>query len=169
VFQPPCTVGLRARTHQFSTLRTKTIMAEAREERMQAALAEIEHIIKPNYSAIAEKHNIHRTTLSRRHQLKTRDLHTFRSQSKQLLSDAEEEVLVNYLNTLATRGLFATTRILVNIVEERLGRQISHTWASGFIGRHSDVLKSVYLKGFDTTRFASESVANTQVFFDNVS
>ena len=113
-------------------------MTDDREERIQAALAECDQNLKPNYTEIAEKHNIHRTTLSRRHQKKTRDLRTFRSQSKQLLSDAEEEVLVEYLNQLASRGLFATTRILINIVQERLGREINHNWPSGFVSRHSD-------------------------------
>src|ERR1700677_2022204 len=87
----------------------QSIMTDDREERIQAALAECDQNLKPNYTEIAEKHNIDRTTLSRRHQKKTRDLRTFRSQSKQLLSDAEEEVLVKYLNQLASRGLFATT------------------------------------------------------------
>ena len=96
-------------------------MADDREERMQAALAECDQKKKPNYAAISEKHKVHRSTLSRRHRKKTRDLRTFRSQSKQLLSDAKEEVLVEYLNLLASRGLFATTRIFINIVQERLG------------------------------------------------
>jgi hypothetical protein len=144
-------------------------MAEDREAQIQAALAEADQKIKPNYAAIADKYGIHRSTLSRRHRLKTRDPRTFRSESKQLLSDAEEAILVDYLNHLASYGLFATTRILINIVEERLGREISHNWPSGFVARHKDKLKSIYLKGFDRSRFASESVANLTVFFENVS
>ena len=73
-------------------------MAAEREERIQAALAEIDQKKPLNYAEIASKHGIHPTTLSRRHKKKTRDLRTFRSESKQLLSDAEEEVLVDYLN-----------------------------------------------------------------------
>jgi hypothetical protein len=49
-------------------------MADDTEERIQAALADCDQKKKPNYTEIAEKHNIHRTTLSRRHQKKTRDL-----------------------------------------------------------------------------------------------
>jgi len=42
-------------------------MAADREARIQAALDEIDHVEKPNYTQVAESHNIHRTTLSRRH------------------------------------------------------------------------------------------------------
>ena len=161
--KPPCTPTSILDPH------FQSIMADDREERIQAALAEIGLKKQLNYAEIASKHRIHPTTLSRRHKKKTRDLRTFRSESKQLLSNNEEEVLVEYLNRLARYGLFATTRILINIVQERLGREISHNWPSGFVSRHSDQLKSTYLKGFDTTRFASESMANLTVFFENVS
>jgi hypothetical protein len=97
-------------------------MTAEREARVQATLAEIDYIKKLNYAKVAEKHKIHYTTLSRCYQKKTRDLDTFRLESKQLLSNTKEEVLINYLNQLADYGLFATSRIVINIIEERLGR-----------------------------------------------
>ena len=59
--KPPCTPTPKFRPH------LQSLMADAKEERIQAALAECDQKKKPNYAEISSKYNIHRTTLSRRH------------------------------------------------------------------------------------------------------
>jgi transposase len=140
-----------------------------REERMQAALAEIKQSSTLNYTELALKHNIHRTTLSRRHRGLTRSHHDFQSESKQLLTTTQEDLLVKEIYTLGLQGLHPTTKIIQNIVEEQVGHKISRGWAPRFVHRHKHKLKNVYLHGFDKNRFKSECVSNIQVFYQRVS
>ncbi len=51
------------------------------EDQIQAALAELDSSDTINYTQVAKKHGIHRSTLSRRYRNVTRSAAEFRSQS----------------------------------------------------------------------------------------
>jgi transposase-like protein len=140
-----------------------------REDDIQAALADLDNSDTLNYAATARKHNIHPSTLSRRHRQLTRSREEYLSQSRQLLSTAEEHVLLDQIDRLGKHGLHPTSQMIVNMVEEHLQRELSKNWIYAFLNRHQDRITGVYLKGFDKDRHASESTVNVAHFFENVS
>ena len=77
------------------------------EDRIQAALAELDNSDIINYTQVAKNHGIkHRSTLSRRHRkIITRSAAEFRSQSQQHFTTVQEAALLNYIESLGKRGL----------------------------------------------------------------
>jgi hypothetical protein len=136
---------------------------------MDAALLEADSVDKPNYSAIADKHNVDRSTLSRQHRKKTRSREQFLSESCQLLSNNEELLLVKEIEYLGTKGLYPTPGMVVSLVQNYLKRSIGKNWIYSFLNKYSDKLTSVYLKGLDKSRFVAECTTNIEHFFINVS
>jgi transposase-like protein len=72
-------------------------------DRMQSAIADLESQGSANISKIARKWGVNRTTLRRRFKGEQRSYEQFRSESKQCLSEAEEEVLIGQINKLSER------------------------------------------------------------------
>jgi hypothetical protein len=139
------------------------------EDRIQAALAELDNSDTINYTQVAKKHGIkHPSTLSRRHRNITRSAAEFRSQSQQLLTTVQEHALLDYIESLGKRGLWMTHRTIRNLAEECVGHRVGKGWVGRFLKRHPTRIKSVYLNGFDRSRFAAESAENTAQFFQNV-
>ena len=75
------------------------------EQALQAALRELESSGSINYSHIASKHKVDRNTLARRHKGITVSIHEAHSIFQKLLTDAQEQELVRYLNKLSDRGI----------------------------------------------------------------
>ena len=123
----------------------------------------------PNITATAKKYNIDRTTLSRRYNSKTVSDASFRSQSLQLLTNAQESVLIEYINKLSTRGIHLTPQILGNLLVEIVGHPIGGRWVERFCKRHKDELKSLYLRGIDQARHIADNSKHFQHYFDTVS
>jgi hypothetical protein len=136
---------------------------------MDAALAELDLSDTLNYATVAKKHNVHPSTLRRQFLKETRSKEDFLSDSKRLLTNAQETFLLNYIDRQSQRGLYLTPRILQNIVEEVLQRHINKNWAASFCKRHQYRITSRYLNGFDRARHVAESAENISHFFDNVS
>ena len=83
-----------------------------------------------NYAATAKKYNTDCRTLSRRHQgicMPNRDAH---STFQQLLSDAQEEEIIGYINDLSDQGMPPTPQILENIIIEIVKRLIGKNWVA---------------------------------------
>jgi transposase len=138
------------------------------EDRIQAAIAELDSSDTRNYTQTAKKHDVNRSTLSRRHRNVTRSAAEFRSQSQQLLTTVQEHAILDYIESLGKRGLWMTPRTIRNLAEECVGHRIGKSWVGRFLKRHPTRLASVYLNGFDRSRFAAESAENTAKFFQNV-
>jgi transposase-like protein len=141
----------------------------AKEQDILKALAEIGNLKSPNLSALARKHNIHPSTLSRRARGVTQSRAAIISSEKKLLSDAQERRLLDYINALSTRGLHATPTILRNLVEEILKKPIGKNWVYEFVKRYKTQIKSVYLRGFDRSRQIADCHDNIAHFYQNVS
>jgi hypothetical protein len=138
------------------------------EARMQKALGELRESDTPNFTAVAENNNLVRTTLSRRYKSQTRSRHDFIEQESRLLTDAQEDQILEEIDCWSKRGLHFTPRILRNVVEELLHEPIGEKWVSRFVQRHSTRIKSLYLKGFDKERQIADNPANIKTFYGMV-
>jgi hypothetical protein len=94
------------------------------EESMEAAIAECDQFLKPNYTEIARKHTLERTTLIRRHIGKTISPREATYLYHALLTRTQEEALISQINKLSVRGLLPTSAIVTNLAEEILGKEI---------------------------------------------
>ena len=140
-----------------------------RDDRIDAAIAELDNSKVVNYAATARKYNIDRTTLSKRHRGKTRSRAEFLSDELQLLTTAEEAALCAYMEALSKRGLHLTPAMTKTIAEERVRHEISKNWIYGFLERNSEDLTSIYLHDFDRKRHLADSVVNISQFYEIVS
>ena len=140
----------------------------AHEERMRKALAEIESCSKPNYSAIARKYQLERTTLSKRAKGQTTSREEFQSERHQCLTNVQERVLIDQINRLTDRGIPPTSQMVKNFAEEIIGRAVGKNWVGQFITRHQKELKSLYLRNIDNLRVKGEYTPAYQLFFDLV-
>ena len=114
------------------------------------------------------KYAIHRTTLMQRHQDKTSSRTQTTSLYHKLLTDTQEEALIDQINKLTIRGLPLTSYIVKNLAEEIIGKEINKNWTAHFVKRHSTRLKSLYLCNIDNLRLKSEYSPHVQHFFDLV-
>ena|SRR5439155_19339536 len=94
------------------------------EDRMRKALAELESSSKPNYSALARKYKLERTTLAKRAQGKTTSREEFQSARHQCLTNTQERVLINHINRLTKQGIPPTSQMVKNFAEEIIGHNI---------------------------------------------
>ena len=94
------------------------------ESDIQAALEEAANSDKPNYAAIADKYNIHPSTLSYRARGITQSREEVSSQQRQLLTNPQEASLIDYINKLSDKALHVTPKIVTNLVEELLQKAI---------------------------------------------
>jgi hypothetical protein len=93
--------------------------------RMDAAMAELDAQLKPNFSAAAEKWMLERTTLAKRWKGQTMSREEANSEYRQLLTNAQEEALIAHINYLTDRSMPPTSRIVKNIAEEIRGGKVN--------------------------------------------
>ena len=120
--------------------------------RIESALADLKSQKAVNYSATARKWEVERTTLAKRHKGQTGTIQAANSESRQRLSNAQEEVLIGHINRLTERGIPPTCRITRNIAEEIAGEELGPAWTARFVKRHNEKLKSLYLRNIDHLR-----------------
>ena len=123
----------------------------------------------PNINATAKKYNLVQFTLQRRYKCQTVSDTEFRSQSLQLLTNAQESVIVEHINKLSTRGIHPTPQILKNLVAEIVGHTIGDRWVERFRKRDGNELESRYLRSIDQTRHIVDNSKHFQHYFDTVS
>ena len=123
----------------------------------------------PNINATARKHNVVESTLRRRYNRQTTSHRNAHSENLQLLTDAQEEVLIEYINKLSTRGMHPTPQILDNLVTEIVGHHIGERWVERFCERHKTELKSLYLRGIDQARHIADNSKHFKHYFDTIS
>jgi len=92
------------------------------------AIAELDRQLLPDYAAIANKYELSRSTLSRRHQGKQQLRAQASSICRQRLTLAEDASLIGYINKMADRGMPPTASIVRNLAEELIGRKVGKNW-----------------------------------------
>jgi predicted ATP-binding protein involved in virulence len=135
------------------------------EDRIQAALADLDSQAIINYAATAKKWDIERTTLARRHQRKTASRSDSNSKHRQRLTNAQEETLLDYIDSLTKCNIPPTSQIVQNLAEELAGGHVGKNWTSQFIKRHSKRITSLYLRPIDTSRVSAESAYIFEQFY----
>jgi hypothetical protein len=165
---------------------TVDILGKSQEERMQLALAAIQGIdVKangdPNYSIrqAAKDFNIPRTSIARRLKGmlfycpifvllnfceggKTRqEAHV----NEQLLTAAQEEILVKWIKVQGRRGIPLTYVTVALYAGEISGQQVGGSWPKRFLKRHPD-LKIKKTQGLETARAKALNQFTVDDFFN---
>ena len=136
--------------------------------RISTAIADLDSQEVPNYGATAKKYDLVRTTVWRRHTAQTVSRSEATAESRQVLNDAQEKVLIGHIDRLVARGTPPTPAIVRNIAEEMHGAQLGKNWVTRFIHRHSLHLKSMYMRNIDNLRRKAEYAPMFQLFYELV-
>ena len=99
--------------------------------------------------ATAKKWQLERTTLAKHFKGQTQSIETYRSESSCQLNNAQEEVLIGYIDKLTLRGLPPTPQIMRNLAEEIVIGPVGINWHANFVAHHRDHLSSAYLHNID--------------------
>ena len=125
-------------------------------DQMQAALAHLKALEKPNYAATARQFKVDETTLRRRFLGLAASRADKASKLDKNLTSAQEEVLLGYIDKLTARHIPPTTQIIKNLAEELLRDSVGKNWTARFCKRYQDRICSHYLKPLNCMRVASE-------------
>jgi hypothetical protein len=120
---------------------------------------------KTSYNKIAAIYGVARTTLIWRHQgvQHTKETKAF---NQQALHPQQEQELVSYIEGLTNQGLPPTREMIINFSSQVAGRELSESWVTRFIKRHSIHLISRWSTGIDTLRFQADSEYKYKLYFD---
>ena len=139
------------------------------EARIQLGILDLLKQDRPNYSEVARKWEVDRTTLCRRFNGTQGTVEDANSECRQRLTNPQEEVLIDRINYLSNRGIEPTTQMVKNLAEEIIHGPVGKNWASQFVHRHNDKIKSLYLRNIDNARLKSEYAPLYKKFYDLVS
>jgi hypothetical protein len=117
------------------------------------------------YTHLAEKHNVWRSTLSRRDQ----GIHASRedkAHAQQKLTPQQEAELVTYIEGLTIRHLPPTRTMIKNYAKEIAGVKVSDTWVTRFPNRNSDKLTSQWTTGMDSERHNADPWRKYEQYFN---
>lgn len=95
--------------------------------------------IKPNIAAVAQAYDVPSSTLGDHYNGRRKERH-LAHQSQQALSEAQELVIVIWLQFWATLGLGKKRCQVMNMAYEQTGIVPGASWFSRFMARHSEVL-----------------------------
>jgi hypothetical protein len=116
----------------------------------------------------ARKHDVHRSTLSRRYNEKTVSRQEAASIYSKTLTTNQELVLIEWIHGLSDRGLPPTPQMVKNEVERILKHNIGKCWVARFCERYSGTITSKYLKGIDKARHTAENEAHFDDYYQQV-
>jgi transposase-like protein len=94
---------------------------------IEEALDDLRSQEKPNILQTAKKHNVHRTTLSRRWNNVTRSKRAGYN-TQRLLTTAQSNLLINYINNFTERALPPTNAMVRNFAAYIAQRQPGPHW-----------------------------------------
>jgi hypothetical protein len=107
---------------------------------------------------------LHRTTIARRAKGEIKPRRDYREQCS-LLSQAQEQRLLQYIDELTRRGLppnHYNVRVFASNIS---GKWPGKNWTHQFVRRHKDVITSQYLTGFDINRKKADNWGNMKQYF----
>jgi hypothetical protein len=96
-----------------------------RDQRMALAISDLSKQTKPNFLAASDTYKVNRTTLYRHFHGIQRSRAVFLSESHQCLTNAQEKVVISFINRHTERFLPPTSQLVHNITEEVCGRSIN--------------------------------------------
>ena len=137
-------------------------------ERILETIADLDSQEVPNYWATAQKFDLVRITLWRRHTSQTVSRSEATTEFRQALNEAQEKVLLGRIGRLVTRGTPPTPGIVRNIAKEIHGGELRKHWVERLIHRHSLHLKSLYMQNIENLRKKAEYAPMFQLFYNLV-
>ena len=120
---------------------------------------------KFSYRQVAKKFGVDRTTLSRRHQGKTRSYATA-GQQQMLLSPQQELELVRYIEDLSERALPPTREMIRNFASAVAKWDVSDAWVTRFLNRNRNYLTSQWTTDMDRNRHQADSEHSYRLYFE---
>ncbi|RYN73047.1 hypothetical protein AA0120_g12656 [Alternaria tenuissima] len=117
-----------------------------------------------SYRQVAKKFGVDRTTLSRRHQGVTQS-NAAMAESQQLLTPQQELELVLYIEKCTRRGLPPTREMVQNFASAVAKQEVSESWVTRFLHRHSDQLTTKWSAGLDRQRHEADSKERYESYF----
>jgi hypothetical protein len=128
------------------------------------AIAFLKSSNKPNISEVARIFQIERSVLSKRFR-RTRASIAKANETKQLLTNKQELVLVNEIQRLCDWYLPPTPAIVTLWASRMCGKEPGKNWSAGFKARHKDILDCRYLNTIDLARHKADSKASYSQYF----
>jgi hypothetical protein len=135
---------------------------------MEEALAAIESLGRGKkfiYQEIADRYNVNRSILSRRHRGIQCSMKEY-AVNKQLLSPHHEEELVKYIIGLTERGLLPTKEMIQSFASEVVKKEMGDGWVLRFVERHKDTLITKWTSGMDYNCHQADSEHKYSLYFD---
>jgi hypothetical protein len=134
---------------------------------MDAALAEIASLKSgesPNYTNMANKYGVVRSTLTRRHQAVSQS-RAAQSSTRQKPNPQQEQKLVQYIKALTKRHIPPTRKMIRNFASAVAKELVSESWVTRFINRHGIHLISQWATGMDSHRHQADSGDKYSLYF----
>jgi hypothetical protein len=132
---------------------------------MEKALAALDSAEAINYAATANEFGVHPETLRRHHKGLQQSRQAADFQYKTLLSEQQEIDLLRYIDTLTARGIPPTYQMIWNLGAELTEKEPGKRWAYEFVERHSDRIRSLFLKGEDLSRTKADNEERYGAYF----
>jgi hypothetical protein len=139
------------------------------EVKMELALQDLRQQDMPNIKATAHLYSLDRTTLSQRFNGKQQSMSESCSDTSKRLSNAQEAILIDFINRLTWTSLPPTSQIVKNVVQELCNITVGKNWVGEFTHCYSNVLHSGYLCSIDNKRLNAENEVLIQIFYNQVS
>jgi hypothetical protein len=140
-------------------------MYTTKNDRIDAALDQLDSKSTLNYAAVARDNHIHPTTLAWRYNGKSVSRAEANSKYRQWLNDMQEDTLLRYIDTLTDRHIPPISQIVRNLAEEILKGPVRKNWTGHFLKRHADRIESHYLCPLNHTRASTESIPLIEHFY----
>ena len=141
----------------------------SKNEAIQIAIDDLKLQKVPNFAATAKNYNIVRSTLQRRFEGKTVSRNESQSRSNMLLTNAQEEVLIEHINKLSVYNLHPTIQTVENLAREIIGHPVREQWVEHFRKYHGNKLHNCYMHNIDHSKHVTNNSKHFQHYFDNVS
>ena len=132
---------------------------------IQAAISDLRSQKAHNFTQVAKKYNIQKTTLIRRFKGETVSMAEAHSRDQRLLTNTQESVLIDYIRRLSDLGLPPTPQILENLVVEIVGKPVGQCWVRRFTKRYENELASIYLRNIDQSRHIADNSRHFEHYF----
>jgi transposase-like protein len=130
-----------------------------------AAIQSLEPGESINYTEIAAKHGLVRSTLTRRYNALTQSRKAAAS-TRRKLSLQQEQELVQYIKKLTKEGLPPTRQMVQNFAASIAQSTVSIRWVDQFLKRNSANLISRWTAGIDRNRHKADSEAKYRLYFE---
>jgi hypothetical protein len=120
-----------------------------------------------SYQKIADKHNVERSTLTRR----ARGQNQPRKEAaiaRRLLSPQQADEVVDYIESLTAQCLPPTRAMIRNFASTIAKTQVSKKWVDRFVSQNQDRLTSRWTDAIDQVRHQANSGHRYKAFFEEL-